>query len=139
MTSTRIRTYSELIRLRTIEDRYNYLQLRGVVAQETFGFDRFISQAFYHSREWKRLRHQIILRDNGCDLGVDDYLIHGHILIHHMNPMMPVDITRGEAGILDPEYLITTTLRTHNAIHYGDRSQLPRELVPRRAGDTKLW
>lgn len=133
------RKYSDLRRLETFEDRFRYLSLKGEVGEATFGFDRWINQAFYRSREWRRLRHDVILRDNGCDLGVDGYEIHGSILIHHMNPILPDDIRHGDDAILDPQYLITTTHRTHNAIHYGDANLLPKPFVPRRAGDTRLW
>jgi hypothetical protein len=131
--------YSELIRYHTFEDRYSYLRLGGIVGASTFGFDRYINQDFYRSREWKQVRDQVIIRDNGCDLGIIGYDIHDAILVHHMNPMTADDVVDEEAWILDPEYLITTTNRTHNAIHYGDASLLPKGLVERRPGDTKLW
>ncbi len=134
-----IRSYSELRRITLFEDRYRYLALRGVVGESTFGFDRYINQQFYRSHQWKQLRHEVILRDNGCDLGVEGFDIHGKILIHHMNPMSVEDIVDGDNTILDPNYLISVTLKTHNAIHYGDERQLPRKYEPRRAGDTKLW
>lgn len=133
------RSYSGLIRLPTFEERYRYLQLRGIVGEQTFGFDRLFSQQFYRSREWKQVRHEVITRDLGCDLGVEGYEIHGELHIHHMNPMNVMNIRDGDSEILDPEFLITTTHRTHNAIHYGDERQLPRPFVPRRRGDTKLW
>jgi hypothetical protein len=134
-----IRTYSELRRLHTFEERYHYLALRGAVGQTTFGFDRHMNQKFYTSREWKQIREYVIVRDNGCDLGIDGYEIHSKLLIHHMNPMVVSDIIHGNDDILDPEFLITTTHRTHNAIHYGDEKLLPRPLAVRRPGDTKLW
>lgn len=134
-----IRTYSQLRRLSTFEERYNYLKLRGEVGQATFGFDRFMNQRFYTSREWKQIRNHVILRDNGCDLGADGYEINSRLVIHHMNPMTVDEVAHGEDTILDPEYLITTTHQTHNAIHYGDESQLPRIFTPRSAGDTKVW
>jgi hypothetical protein len=134
-----IRTYTELRRLHTIEERFAYLNLRGLPGEATFGFDRWINQAFYKSTQWRNIRNHIISRDLGCDLGVEGFLIHGHLLIHHMNPMAKIDITSGNTDILDPEFLITVTLRTHNAIHYGDEKLLPKEFVPRRAGDTRLW
>lgn len=133
------RRYSELRRLETFEERYKYLRIRGRVGAETFGFDRIFNQRFYRSTEWRRIRNFVIVRDNGCDLGVDGYEIHGELLVHHMNPMTVVDVTHGEDHILNPEFLITTTHRTHNAIHYGDESQLPKAMVERRPGDTKLW
>jgi len=134
-----IRSYSELRQLRTFEERYRYLALRGEVGRSTFGFDRYINQGFYTSREWRSIRDRIIVRDEGCDLGIPGYEIHDRIYIHHMNPMVAADIVNGEEYILDPEYLISTTHRTHNAIHYGDESQLAIPREPRRPGDTKLW
>lgn len=134
-----IRRYSELRRLETFEERFRYLSLRGQVGEATFGFDRWINQAFYRSHEWKQVRDEVIVRDNGRDLGVEGHEIHNRILIHHMNPMLAEDIRHGDDRIIDPQYLITTTHRTHNAIHYGDESLLPRPFVPRRRGDTKLW
>ena len=136
---TRIRRYSELKQFETFDDRYAYLQLGGHVGHETFGFDRHLNQQFYASWEWKRVRGFVIVRDNGCDLGVPGYEIHSDILIHHLNPMVSDDIIHGEEWILDPEYLVTTTQRTHNAIHYGDASLLPKPIVARTPGDTKLW
>lgn len=135
----RIRTYSELRRIETFEDRFKYLSLRGQVGAATFGFDRYINQDFYHSRQWADIRHHVIARDSGCDLGVDGYEIYDRVIIHHMNPMTVDDIVEGSSDILDPEFLITTTHRTHNAIHYGDEKLLPRRLVERKPGDTKLW
>lgn len=137
--TTRIRSYSELRCIETLEDRFKYLALRGSVGAATFGFDRYINQQFYVSKQWRDVRNHVIVRDNGCDLGVDGYDIHERITIHHLNPMTPDDIIQGDLSILDPEFLITTTLPTHNAIHYGDERQLPRPLVERRPGDTKLW
>ena len=134
-----VRSYSELIRLNTFEERYKYLALRGQVGDRTFGFDRYMNQMFYSSQEWRHVRHQVISRDLGCDLAFQRHEIHGRLYIHHMNPMTPADIKGGEGSILDPEYLITTTQRTHNAIHYGDESLLAKPLVVRRPGDTKLW
>lgn len=135
----RIRTYSELRRLETFEERYHYLALRGEVGRSTFGFDRYLNQQFYTSREWRQIRHHVITRDKGCDLGIEGYDIFHRLVIHHMNPMSQDDITQGVAHILDPEVLITTTHRTHNAIHYGDERLLPRPPVERRSGDTRLW
>lgn len=134
-----IRSYSELRRLDTFEERYRYLALRGEVGRSTFGFDRYINQAFYRSHEWKYIRNHVIARDLGCDLGVEGYEIHDRIYIHHMNPIEASQISHGDEDILDPEYLITTTHRTHNAIHYGDERQLPRPLIARSPGDTLLW
>lgn len=134
-----IRTYSELVQIEEFEERFRYLRLRGTVSDPTFGFDRWINQGFYSSREWKQARSNVIARDLGCDLAVPGYEIHDRILIHHMNPMEVDHIVDGDPSILDPEYLITTTHRTHNAIHYGDERLLPRPFVERRPGDTKLW
>jgi hypothetical protein len=134
-----IRTYSELSRISTFEQRFAYLALNGQVGRSTFGFDRWVNQRFYTSREWRRVRRDVIVRDNGCDLGVLGYEINDRVVIHHMNPMMAEDIIHGEEDIIDPEFLITTTHDTHNAIHYGDESLLPRAPVERRPGDTQLW
>ena len=114
------RTVTELFRLKTFEDRYEYLKLGGSVGADTFGFDRYLNQRFYRSREWKSVRDQVIIRDNGCDLGVDDREIQDRIIIHHMNPMVASDLEDYNPDVLNPEYLITTTHATHNAIHYGD-------------------
>jgi len=123
----------------TFEDRFDYLSLGGQVGLATFGFDRWINQRFYRSAEWQNVRAQVVFRDNGCDLGIPGYDIHSQLLVHHVNPVTPDDLKHGEEWVLDPEYLITTTLRTHNAIHYGDRSLLVQPVVERRPGDTNLW
>lgn len=133
------RTYFDLCQLLTFEERFEYLSLGGAVGAATFGFDRWINQRFYRSREWKHVRALVIYRDNGCDLGISGYEIRAQLLVHHMNPIMPDDFMQGGELVLDPEYLITTTHRTHNAIHYGDASLIPRPPVERRPGDTKLW
>lgn len=135
----RQRTFSELDQLDTFVERYRYLALRGSVASTTFGWDRWINQDFYQSREWRRVRNYVIDRDEGCDLAMPGYEIHSRLYIHHMNPISADDIIHNNEDILDPEFLITTTHQTHNAIHYGDERQLPRLFVPRRPGDTKLW
>mgnify|MGYP000852102376 FL=1 len=134
-----IRTYSELIKLKTFKDRFEYLKLDGIVGEETFGFDRYMNQIFYKSREWTSVRRAVIIRDNGCDLGVEGYEIHGKILIHHMNPINLSDIVHKTDELLNPDYLITTVLSTHNAIHYGDASLLPALPIERRANDTCPW
>lgn len=134
-----IRSYSELSQIPTFEDRFLYLALRGVVGGATFGHDRYINQKFYRSRQWRQLRSEVIARDNGNDLGVDGHEIHSHLYIHHMNPMAIEHLVDGDESILDPEFLVTTTHRTHNAIHYGDERLLARPFVERRRGDTKLW
>lgn len=136
---SRIRTYTELRKHSTFEERFAYLSMPGEVGKATFGFDRWINQQFYRSREWKRAREYVIVRDEGCDLGIPGYDIHEDLLVHHMNPVTADDLIRGEEWVLDPEFLITTTHRTHNAIHYGDASLLRRAPVERRPGDTKLW
>ena len=139
MSMTRFRTYSELRHLSTFEDRFRYLVLNGQVGEATFGWDRWINQQFYQSKQWRQARNYVITRDLGRDLGIEGFEIHDRIYIHHMNPMTARHITQADESILDPEFLITTTHRTHNAIHYGDERQLPRQLVERRPGDTKLW
>ena len=133
------KTYSELRRINSFEDRFEYLKLDGSVGVETFGSARHVNQSFYLSTDWRYIRRQVILRDNGCDLGVSGYEIHHNLLVHHMNPMTSDDIIHGEEWILDPEFLITTTKNTHNAIHYGDRSLLTVPFVERHIGDTRLW
>lgn len=123
----------------TFEERFAYLSLGGEVGMATFGFDRWINQRFYRSREWKQARDLVIFRDNGCDLGITGYEIYARVMVHHMNPIAPEQLERGGELVLDPEYLITTTHRTHNAIHYGDDSLIRKPPVERRPGDTKLW
>ena len=139
MTTTNIRTYSELIKLPTFEERFDYLRLDGVVGKDTFGFDRYINQRFYRSSEWKRIRNQVIVRDNGCDLGIDEYEIHGRILIHHMNPISIEDLQHMSDLLMNPEYLICVSHRTHNAIHYGDENLIVSAPIERRQNDTCPW
>lgn len=134
-----IRSYSELRHIQDFAERYDYLRLVGVVGRPTFGSERYINQRFYQSVQWKQARDFVIARDRGCDLGIPGFEIHGKILIHHLNPMVPSDILGDDEAILDPQYLITTTIRTHNAIHYGDETQLPLLPPERRPGDTTLW
>ena len=134
-----IRTYSELIAIPTFEERFKYLQLNGNVGDETFGYDRMFNQRFYSSLEWKRLRDEIIFRDNGCDLGILDRRIMGKILIHHMNPIMLEDIQKSSEFLLNPEYLICTSFETHNAIHYGDENLLFKAPIERTKYDTCPW
>ena len=134
-----IRSYSELIKYKTFEERFRYLRLQGVVGEDTFGFDRYLNQFFYKSAEWKSIRDRIIIRDNGCDLGVEGYEIYGRIYIHHMNPIRVNDIMAQSEFLLNPEYLIVTTMRTHNAIHYGDENLLPVVPVERKKNDTCPW
>lgn len=136
---TNIKTYSELITIPTFEGRYEYLKLGGEVGVETFGFDRYLNQAFYKSDEWLSVRDYVIARDNGCDLGVEGYEIYGRILIHHMNPITKEDILQRSKFLLDPEYLITTVKRTHDAIHYGNDSITFEATIERRKNDTCPW
>ena len=134
-----IRTYSELITLPTFKERYEYLRLNGRVGEETFGYDRYMNQTFYKSREWLNIRDEVIIRDNGCDLGVEGYEIHGRILIHHMNPITIDDILQRSDFLLNPEYLISTIKRTHDAIHYGDENLLIDVPIERTKNDTCPW
>ena len=134
-----IKSYSELIHLPTFEERFQYLKLSGTVGKETFGFDRYLNQNFYRSAAWKRVRDQVIVRDNGCDLGIGDRFIYGKILIHHMNPINDRDILDLTDILLNPEYLICVSHLTHNAIHYSDESLLPSEPIVRFKNDTCPW
>ena len=134
---TIIRTYNELMSLETFDERYNYLKLNGKVADLTFGFDRYLNQVFYKSDMWRNRRRDIIVRDLGCDLGIDGYEIRGTILVHHMNPIKIDDIRDRTDYLLNPNYLICTCLNTHNAIHYGSRS--PNIIIERSKGDTCPW
>jgi hypothetical protein len=136
---TTIRTYSELVEIPDFVERFRYLAVRAGIGTVTFGHERWLNQRFYTSKEWRDLRHYVIARDNGCDLAVPGNEIHAKLVIHHMNPIRRADIIHREESIMDPEYLITTSLRTHNAIHFGDEGQLPRPFVERQRGDTQLW
>lgn len=136
---TNIKTYSELITIPTFEERFEYLKLDGRVGAETFGFDRYLNQAFYKSDEWLSIRDYIITRDNGCDLGVEGYEIYGRIIIHHMNPITKEDILQRSKFLIDPEYLITTIKRTHDAIHYSDSNLLVKVPIERSKNDTCPW
>ena len=136
---TNIRTYSELITIPTFRGRYEYLKLKGLVGQETFGYDRYLNQVFYKSREWIDIRDYVIVRDNGCDLGIPGHEIHERILIHHMNPITKEDILQRSEFLLDPEYLISTIKITHDAIHYGDENILMDEPIVRTKNDTCPW
>ena len=133
------KTYSELIQIPTFEERFEYLKLDGNVGEDTFGFDRWMNQIFYRSPEWKRIRDEVIIRDNGCDLAMPGHEIYGRILIHHMNPISVNDIERRTDLLLNPEYLISTVHRTHNAIHYGDKNLLPQGPIVRTPNDTCPW
>lgn len=139
MSMTNIKTYSELITIPTFEERFKYLRLDGSVGEQTFGFDRYINQVFYQSYEWKKVRDAVIIRDNGCDLGIEGHEIRGKILIHHMNPITVKDIETCSDFLLNPEYLISTMHLTHNAIHYGDESLLPKGPIERKKYDTCPW
>ena len=136
---TRVRSYREMIKLPTFEERYDYLQLRGSVGTSTFGHDRYLNQRFYTSREWKQLRDEIITRDGGADLAIQDRLIYDRIIIHHMNPISVKSLVGADENDLNPDFLVCVSHNTHNAIHYGDKSLLVQQLVERRPGDTKLW
>lgn len=134
-----IRTYSELITISSFEERYRYLKLDGVVGEETFGFDRYLNQLFYRSKEWKTIRNFVITRDNGCDLGMEGHDIYGKILVHHMNPISKDDILGRSEYLLDPEFLISTIKNTHDAIHYGDEGLLITAPIQRSKNDTCPW
>lgn len=134
-----LKSYSELERLITFEDRFEYLKLEGGVGRATFGFDRYLNQAFYGSREWDEARNIVIVRDGGCDLGIPGYEIGMQPLIHHINPMSVDDIVNHASWIVNPEFLITTTHRTHNDIHFGGPKRHPKVVIHRSPGDTKLW
>lgn len=137
--TTMNRCYSELIQLPTFLERYRYLKLSGRVGEETFGYDRYLNQMLYRLGEWKRFRRDIIIRDKGCDLGCEGYEIVGNILVHHINPITVEDILRRDPKIFDEENVISTSLNTHNAIHYGDESLLITEPIIRTKYDTCPW
>lgn len=139
MNQRKIRTYSELITFPTLIERFDYLKLGGLVGKETFGWDRHLNQRFYQSRDWRRIRDVVIVRDNGCDLGLEGYGIRGKIYIHHMNPIEAADIVDASEFLLNPEFLICVSALTHDAIHYGDETLLPKDPIIRTANDTKLW
>lgn len=134
-----IKTYSELITIPTFEERYRYLRIGGRVGEETFGFDRYLNQVFYRSQEWRSIRDFVIVRDNGCDLGIEGREIPSRIIVHHMNPLTMDDLINRTEFLLDPEYLICTVKGTHDAIHYGDESLLIKAPVERRKNDTCPW
>lgn len=133
------KTYSELIAIPAYEDRFKYLQLQGAVGKDTFGYDRYLNQVLYNSREWKRFRNEIIIRDNGCDLACEGYDIHGRILVHHINPITVDDVVNRNPLVFDPENVICVTHNTHNAIHYGDESLLITAPIERTRNDTCPW
>lgn len=134
-----IRTYSELITIPTFEERFEYLRLDGRVGETTFGFDRYLNQAFYKDPEWLRIRNEVIIRDQGCDLAIEDHEIRGRILVHHMNPIKVEDIIERSRFLLEPEYLICTMKNTHDAIHFGDSSLLIKTPIERSKNDTCPW
>lgn len=138
--TTLTRTYKELSRLKTFEERYRYLQLKGSVGRETFGFDRYLNQVFYQRNpKWKAARDAVIIRDNGCDLGIEGREIYGKIIVHHMNVVTLEDLERDSDILYDPEYLISTMHTTHNAIHYGDEHLLMLDPIERKPNDTCPW
>ena len=139
MNDQHIRTYSELMELTTFEERFRYLKLEANVGDATFGFDRYLNQQFYRSSEWKRLRNEIILRDNACDLGIPDRELDKRIIIHHMNPINKNDLIHQTDFLLNPEYLICTSHKTHLAIHYGSEELLETAIVERSKNDTCPW
>lgn len=134
-----MKTYKELSRLKTFEERFKYLKLYGAVGEDTFGFDRFINQRFYRSVEWRHVRDQVIIRDNGCDLGDPDHPIHGRIIIHHINPIKVEDFNDDPEYLLNPDFLVCVSHNTHNALHYGDENLLPKKWEPRTPNDTCPW
>lgn len=134
-----MKTYSELILLPTFKERFEYLKLSGVVGRDTFGFDRYLNQQFYRTSEWKKVRDAVIIRDNGCDLGIEGYEIYDRIIIHHMNPITANDVIKHSDWIVDPNQLICTSFRTHNAIHYGDISLIDTKPTIRKPNDTCPW
>ena len=137
--NVKTKTYSELIRLEKYMDRYQYLMLSGRVGQETFGCERFLNQSLYKSYEWRSVRDEVIVRDHGCDLGMEGYEIYGSIIVHHMNPITMDDIQNRNEDIFNPEYLVSTSFSTHNAIHYGDEGLLITEPIIRTKNDTCPW
>lgn len=134
-----IRSYLECMQLLTFQERYRYLQIGGRVGKETFGFDRYLNQMLYRTPEWKRFRRDMIVRDNGCDLGCEGYEIYGNVLVHHINPITVEDVINRNPCIFDPNNVICTSLNTHNAIHYGDETLLITEPVVRKPNDTCPW
>lgn len=134
-----MRCYKDIQKLKTFRDRFEYLKLSGKVGESTFGWDRYLNQEFYALSKWRNARDDVIIRDNGCDLGIDGYLIPKGLIVHHMNPITKEDILERKDWIFDPEYLICVSYRTHQAIHYGDESLLPREPVERRPNDMCPW
>lgn len=139
ITTTMIRTYSDLVAIKDFYDRYEYLRLGGTVGQDTFGYYRYLNQAFYASTKWKKIKRQVIIRDSGCDLAHEDFEIHGRIYVHHLNPITIEDLEDETEFAMDPEFLVCTSFDTHNAIHYSDATLLPQLPVARTPGDTCPW
>lgn len=139
VTTMKIRSYTELIKYKTFMDRFHYLQLKGRVGETTFGFDRYLNQILYTSPRWRSTRDKVIIRDDARDLGVKDYEIQGRIIVHHMNPITIEDLELERDIVFDPEYLITSSHLTHNAVHFGNEELLPKPLIVRRPNDTRLW
>lgn len=134
-----IRTYSELIKIETFEERFDYLKIGGYVGEETFGSDRYINQMLYKMPEWRAARRKVVVRDKGYDLGVEGYDIVGKVMVHHMNPITVDDIVNRLDYVLDPEYLISSSFMTHQAIHYGSEELLPEAPIERSKNDTCPW
>lgn len=135
----KIRTYAELITLPTLKERFEYLKLGSSIGVETFGFDRYLNQILYTSSRWRKVRDEILMRDEGCDLAHPDWVIPGKIIVHHMNPITVEDLEEGNEDVFDPRYLVCASDTTHNAIHFGDANLLPKDYVPRQSGDTCPW
>lgn len=131
--------YTELSKLTTFNERFNYLKLDGIVGEETFGYDRILNQLLYKSKKWKKVRDEVLIRDNGGDLGLEDYPINGRAIIHHMNPITVEDVLNDKPEIFDPEYLITVSNSTHNAIHFSNENNLQKDPIERTQNDTCLW
>ena len=131
--------YTELSKLTTFNERFNYLKLDGTVGEETFGYDRILNQLLYKSKKWRKVRDEVLIRDNGGDLGLEDYPINGRAIIHHMNPITVEDVLNDKPEIFDPEYLITVSNSTHNAIHFSNENNLQKDPIERTQNDTCLW
>lgn len=137
--ATILKTYTDLIKLPTFEERFRYLELGGAVGADTFGFDRYLNQRFYTSQIWQRIKREVIIRDNGCDLGMEGYTIFGRVIVHHMNPITVEDVVKQTDALLNPEFLICVSHTTHNAIHYGSEELLPKGPADRKPNDTCPW
>ena len=137
--ATILKTYTDLIKLPTFEERFQYLELGGAVGADTFGFDRYLNQRFYTSQIWQRVKREVIIRDNGCDLGMEGYTIFGRVIVHHMNPITVEDVVKQTDALLNPEFLICVSHITHNAIHYGSEELLPKGPADRKPNDTCPW